>query len=982
MVDAQRQCGNAALFRTRAPYERSFPYHEWVLHEQRLAGCPRLHLAGAETFHQAHVLLELDKAYISGARKDRERASRHWSNHLLAPLRPADARGQELPETVLSRVTRLEFQDGKRKKAKNFYHGRGTVHSHSLDFLQNIEAIGLENKISAHLPGKDDQPLLHGLVPDGQRDRTSSGVPLREGPSAWDSETGKVLLQHTEEDQEQHIRPYFPVTMEVTKCHEDVQQPDGNGAVLRYVATYSMKFSDSMNADWLNDQASDYSVARRILFSYHPLEPEMWLTLAQEKFPQIDHKGTLVDIFVPLPDVANKPMWLLNYEASRWRSADMPLIAYLRKSNKDGAIIRYIVEGHERQVLQTWQVAMETGGLSAKAAVAASKDLLQKYKRLLREAGGSAEEGPGTLAEFAAASDCPVAVEELAVYANNYKSKGEKLIAASPNSMLNDRYYGQWVVLHVPFLQVADLEEKAADVLCKVPAHYKYFALALTLAPWMWSDDQAIRAQMELEAYNKAMVETILHKVRAQRSAVAKYVSGELMLGEDEMSEEEMEEGEARQRNKPELTASQKKLRDAMKDAMEVALKAAEAQDEDQLEQLMADAQDSKMLFASGPPGTGKTFVVHDRIRHWQARGARVLFVLPTGQLASEMRQAHPQIDVDTYHGGLWFHKDLSEAMGILTQYDLIVLDEVSMLTDVQFERVVAMWNAADRLPCIVLLGDFWQLPVADRKARRCEESELWRPNVKVINFREQVRCKDPYFQKILDGLRTAQPSMEQLKRKILLRHRAWTNKKPEAWDVLNLLRHHPDTTIVTCTRRACALVNQLAVQVLFRDRHKKPLGVVDMDYEANEKNYTKKGDWVAGRLRPAETEVFEGQRVFLTRNLDKENGFVNGMAAVVEGYDVRSRCLHMLTKLGKSLVVHLYTEEVPGHGNVTSFPVRLGYSSTIPKIQGATLPHVTIWLDRPFCRAAAYVAMSRVEHSDNYLIAGKVSPAHFVPAH
>ena len=36
VLDMQRQCGNAALFRTRAPYERSFPYHQWVMHEQEL----------------------------------------------------------------------------------------------------------------------------------------------------------------------------------------------------------------------------------------------------------------------------------------------------------------------------------------------------------------------------------------------------------------------------------------------------------------------------------------------------------------------------------------------------------------------------------------------------------------------------------------------------------------------------------------------------------------------------------------------------------------------------------------------------------------------------------------------------------------------------------------------------------------------------------------------------------------------------------
>ena len=38
LVDMQRQCGNATLFRTRAPYERSFPYHRWILHEQEVIG--------------------------------------------------------------------------------------------------------------------------------------------------------------------------------------------------------------------------------------------------------------------------------------------------------------------------------------------------------------------------------------------------------------------------------------------------------------------------------------------------------------------------------------------------------------------------------------------------------------------------------------------------------------------------------------------------------------------------------------------------------------------------------------------------------------------------------------------------------------------------------------------------------------------------------------------------------------------------------
>ena len=80
-----------------------------------------------------------------------------------------------------------------------------------------------------------------------------------------------------------------------------------------------------------------------------------------------------------------------------------------------------------------------------------------------------------------------------------------------------------------------------------------------------------------------------------------------------------------------------------------------------------------------------------EQIKSWKQQGARILFALPTGQLASEMRAVHPEIDVDTSHGAFLLHRPLQEAMAVLTQYDLVVVDEVSMLTAGHFEHVLAL---------------------------------------------------------------------------------------------------------------------------------------------------------------------------------------------------------------------------------------------------------------------------------------------------
>ena len=116
----------------------------------------------------------------------------------------------------------------------------------------------------ASIPCKETEPFLHagvGFATRPQRFQASSpGRAVEMEPT--DRHRGP---RHTPDDKAAHIRAYLKPTMEVTKCHEDVQQGGGtkshNGAILRYVATYDMKFSSSLDTEWLSGGGSDYSAA-------------------------------------------------------------------------------------------------------------------------------------------------------------------------------------------------------------------------------------------------------------------------------------------------------------------------------------------------------------------------------------------------------------------------------------------------------------------------------------------------------------------------------------------------------------------------------------------------------------------------------------------------------------------------------------------------------------------------------------------------
>ena len=193
------------------------------------------------------------------------------------------------------------------------------------------------------------------------------------------------------------MRGFFPDVLDAIRCHQDLQIAGHGASLMRaYVAKYVSKFSDAAQEEWLNDSLSASQLAKTVAQRYRPMEPETVLQLCGGRFRQwglSTVSGGKRNFLVPVPGEDYKPQEISLYESARWAAGKISLLDFLRKSNAKGGIIKFIKDA--------WR--------------------------------SSAQDC--TLEEFAAA----------------YKMRGEKVVSTDMLSRLNDRYYGQWMSLNVPF---------------------------------------------------------------------------------------------------------------------------------------------------------------------------------------------------------------------------------------------------------------------------------------------------------------------------------------------------------------------------------------------------------------------------------------------------------------------------------------------------------------------------------------------------
>lgn len=168
----------------------------------------------------------------------------------------------------------------------------------------------------------------------------------------------------------------------------------------------------------------------------------------------------------------------------------------------------------------------------------------------------------------------------------------------------------------------------------------------------------------------------------------------------------------------------------------------------------------TRIISVTGKAGTGKTKCLHCCIQYIIEKQVMCLVATPTGYLASSYRAIFDEdIHANTIHSSFSIPIDESppQVNWTLSMYDLIIIDEVSMVPLSIFNHILSTLRQLPTRPILLISGDKCQLPpMTTVNNRITNTSSVYQleslPRIsRSFNLTHQHRCIDEEYSQILN---------------------------------------------------------------------------------------------------------------------------------------------------------------------------------------------------------------------------------------
>ena len=522
------------------------------------------------------------------------------------------------------------------------------------------------------------------------------------------------------------------------------------------------------------------------------------------------------------------------------------------------------------------------------------------------------------------------------------KTYGEDrvLVGVKYVSVFNPIFFFQHLTMHYPHRLVQQLQHPHASTM---PSSIAYFAQSAAVTPDSWNSSDSITAFFK-EGHKDYFINTIVSYVHSLYDILHLWEIGVLSA---DISDASCISVERLYPLSPHQTAI---LRD-----ITTALQARQTTLDQHQSATHNSATWEKFRVLLGKSGTGKSQVLIRAIDHAICTEMSVLVAAPVALLAQGYNAIFLQdIDTDTIHGAFNIPIDGPHPNDInygINKYDLIILDEASMISPAIFHTMATTFNRMNTRPVIVFAGDKCrQQPLQTVDGRTTTTTSIINDhtftssNAVMHSLYQQFRIIDPEYAKFLDFIRFLAPSQQQvdaMQTGIVLCPEGELSDE----DIWCAYQTYSNATIMTVSRKAAHRLNNIIVSHLFPGR---PLSTIPC-------------------VSPVDSDpIFSHKtmKVIFTENRDKAARVVNGQEATILASENNTIILSLPE--GQRVFVYPVTH-FHNKTQFTRYPFSPAYAQTITKSQGRNIRHLIIWLDCDTVPpGTGYVGLSRVRAKSN----------------
>ncbi len=404
----------------------------------------------------------------------------------------------------------------------------------------------------------------------------------------------------------------------------------------------------------------------------------------------------------------------------------------------------------------------------------------------------------------------------------------------------------------------------------------------------------------------------------------------------------------------------------------------------DKLEKILAYDN----VFLSGGAGVGKSFLTNELIKSYRkqkklaiALGSSALSAFNIGGVTLHsffcLGYCDDMMKLSALDRNQKQKEKLTKLKELLKTIELIIIDEISMVSASVFEMIGFRLKNSQFNGKILVVGDFFQLPPVIKEKKEtlfnhsyyAFSSFFWQDlNFKNIKLSQPKRTQNMEFYNHLSLIRQG-----FLDEKILS---FFESLRIDYKELENL---EDDYTLLCGINKKVNNINQEKLSKL-----DTPLVCFKAQVKKEDKRIKDEelDSWIRSLNILEELNIKIGARIiFCVNNWDKN--YYNGEQGIIEDilYEEEKIYISIIKNNGMKILLEPYTffmEELEQSGkdfvvnilaSVTQFPIKLAYAITIHKSQGMSIEKLVCDIDHIFENGQLYVALSRATNPNTLKI-------------